>query len=281
MQLTLQNLHRATLSAMLFAFSMSWQIPAQAHEFWIMPSTFKAAPGTPLNFGLHVGEHFEGDNVPLNRQYVRTLRHHSSQGVQDLSKQLPASGQASPDFAFHTSGTHVLSIDTHPNQVSLSADSFHAYLHEEGLDSIIKMREAAGKEKTPGRERYRRHIKTLLHIDGAQKGDVVLRTGQRLEIVPLALPAHKSAGDSLDFQLLFDSKPLTGALVKAWHKHDGQTVVIRTVSNKEGTVRVTLPFAGPWMISTVHMIAAVDAPEVDWESFWGNLTFELPAKRPL
>ena len=34
------------------------------------------------------------------------------------------------------------------------------------------------------------------------------------------------------------------------------------------------------MVSVVHMIPAAqdDAEGVDWDSFWGNLSFHLPAK---
>lgn len=54
--------------------------------------------------------------------------------------------------------------------------------------------------------------------------------------------------------------------------------MIRAHSTAQGMVRFTLPYDGAWMISAVHMIPATDSAEVDWDSFWGNLTFELPMK---
>ena len=54
-----------------------------------------------------------------------------------------------------------------------------------------------------------------------------------------------------------------------------QTVVIRTVSDAQGRVNLELPFAGAWMLSAVHMIPVSGVPDVDWDSFWSSLSFEL------
>jgi hypothetical protein len=32
---------------------------------------------------------------------------------------------------------------------------------------------------------------------------------------------------------------------------------------------------GQWMVSTVHMIPVENNPEGDYQSYWGNLTFEF------
>ena len=80
------------------------------------------------------------------------------------------------------------------------------------------------------------------------------------------------------FKLFFDDKPVAGALLRAWHHHDNQTVSIRALSDANGIVTYSLPYAGPWMISTVHMIAAENTTEADWDSFWGNLMFDVPEK---
>ena len=83
----------------------------------------------------------------------------------------------------------------------------------------------------------------------------------------------------MSFQLLFDGKPLVNRLVKAWYKHDGQTLTIRSLSSPAGTVTFHLPYAGLWMLSVVHMIPAEDTTDADWDSFWGNLTFHSRAGR--
>lgn len=260
------------------SFFLFFCLPVQAHEFWITPGSFTPSLGEAVTLKLQVGENIKGDPVPFSKPYVAAFRHYSKQGVRELASALPTSGQSNASLTFDLGGTHMLAIDTHPNQVTLSADRFNAYLHDEGLDAIIKMREIAGKASLPGRERYRRHIKTVLNVDNKTDATAMARTGQRLEIIPLTHPTHKSPGDMLNFLLLFEGKPLVGTLVKAWHQKDEQVFIIRARSDKDGIVRFTLPFSGAWMMSTVHMIAVLDAAETDWESFWGNLTFAVPAK---
>jgi len=39
----------------------------------------------------------------------------------------------------------------------------------------------------------------------------------------------------------------------------------------------TLPFPGPWLLNSVHMIAG-DGRVADWESHWSSFTFELGRK---
>jgi len=94
--------------------------------------------------------------------------------------------------------------------------------------------------------------------------------------VPLTDPLKAAAPATLRFRLLFDNKPLAQALVKAWHKEGGELVTARARSDAGGMLSLTLPHAGPWMLSVVHMIPVSGVPGLDWDSYWGNLTFALP-----
>ncbi|MBI1891902.1 MAG: DUF4198 domain-containing protein [Burkholderiales bacterium] len=261
------------------ALALAWGLlclPAAAHEFWLWPQSFAPAVKSGARLTMHVGEFFEGEPAGFTAAHAAAMRLHARDKTEDLRERLPAA-TAWPELRLPLArpGAHVVTYDSVPSSIVLPAEKFHAYLHEEGLDAVIRKREAAGAAALPGHERYRRCIKTLLMVGGKTDATVLARTGQRLEIVPLTDPHTMSAGDALSFQLMFDDQPLAGALVKAWHKRDGQLVVIRARTNEEGKAALSLPFTGPWMISVVHMIAA-DTPGADWDSFWGNLTFALP-----
>lgn len=262
----------------LLAFTMS--IPAIAHEFWMLPDRFAPAAGRPVQLTLHVGEYFDGELIPFTTAYVAGLTQYSAGKVQNLLRTVPTE-EPGPGLRFvpGTPGTHLIAYDSHPNQVALSGDKFHAYLREEGLDAIIERREADGTAGTPGRERYRRHVKTLLKVGGKSDRAFAARTGQRFEILPLTDPLTGRAGDTLNFQLFFDGKPLPNVLVKAWHKRAEQTHVVRARTDAAGKTAISLPYGGTWMVSAVHMIAASGVPDIDWDSFWGNLTFELAAAK--
>lgn len=264
-----------TLLAVLAALAA---FPALAHEFWLWPQTFTPAPGARLSLTLHVGENFVGEQAGFTSSHAERMQHYAAGQSHDMRSQLPAA-TVLPEFhlTVNTAGTHLIAYDSYPSSITLPAQKFHDYLREEGLEHIIRQREQAGLAGTPGRERYRRHIKTLLQAGGKTDPTYAVRTRQRLEILPMADPHRQSAGDALPVKLLFDGKPVPGALIKAWHRLSGQTIVLHARTGPDGQAELRLPQGGAWMISAVHMVKASDAAGVDWDSFWGNLTFHLPS----
>lgn len=260
------------------ALALATSLPASAHEFWMLPQSFTPAAGATIGLTLTVGQDFSGEQIPFYAALVAGLRHYSMGTVQDLASRIPAT-TVLPELGLPVTraGTHLIAFDSHPSKIAMTPGKFHAYLHDEGLDAIVQQREAAGTAGMPGRERFRRNVKTLLRAGGKSDATYAVRTGQRLEIVPLADPFAKAAGDTVNFSIFFDGKPVPGTLLKAWHKRDGQTMIIKAHATAEGRAAFTLPYAGTWMISAVHMIPATDTQEADWDSYWGNLTFELPA----
>ena len=262
------------LAAMLSMFAPF----AYSHELWLQAQPFTPEVGGNASIALRVGENFDGELTPLVDERSSALRHFSAGSVVDLMPRLPRR-TALPrlDVPMASAGLHLIAFDSQPITFSLAADKFHAYLREEGLEHVIEQRTAAGRALKPGRERYRRHVKALLRAGGVSDGSHAVRTGQRLEITPLSDPYAATPGSTLKFRLTFDDRPLVGALVKGWHKQEGQLLTIKARSDAAGEVSLSLPHAGEWMVSVVHMIPAKGAPNADWDSFWGNLTFALPA----
>lgn len=253
---------------------------AFAHEFWLEPDQFHTTSNVPREFRLYVGQFYEGESIPFSKEYVASFKHYSAENKEDLTLALPSASNTGFAWTLQQAGAHVLAVDTHPNTVTLSDDQFHSYLQDEGLDQIIALRKLTGNAKAPVRERYRRHIKTIVTVDG-KRGDAVQQrtaqqsTGQRLEIVPLTDLQTWNGKNELAFQLLFDNQPLAGSLIKAWHRQNGQITLIRARSGNNGDVQLTLPFSGVWMLSVVHMLPMTSNSEFSWESFWGNLTFSV------
>ena len=259
--------------------------PLQAHEYWFKPVPNPLPMGNTAPLVLEVGEYFEGDLVGFSVPKAAAFQRYTATGRQDLRSLLPAREPvADLDLPLGTPGTHLLAFDSQPVNLALPAEKFHAYLREEGLNFVQAQREAAGLDQTPGRERFRRHVKTLIQVSPAKgkrastsvDATYAQRVGQRLEVMPLNDPLKLQLGDALRVKVLFDDQPLAGALVKAWHKQAGQTLTIRTTTSPQGVVTFNLPYAGGWMVSVVHMVPATGVPDIDWDSFWGNLTFSLP-----
>ena len=267
----------------------------QAHEFWLVPAATPLVVGQTARLTLQVGEFFEGQTLPFAAAQTVSLRQYTAAGSQDL---LPLLALRSPvpslAIALPAAGTHLVVFDSQPNVITLPADRFHAYLHDEGLDAIKTRREADGTAAQPGRERYRRFVKTLFRASNPAESPAGLagagnpapdqtfavRTGQQLEVLPLNDPLALAPGGALGVQVLFVGQPLAGALVKAWHRRGAQTLIIRATTQTDGKAQFELPYAGAWMVSVVHMVPAVGVKGIDWDSLWGNLSFSLAGARP-
>ncbi|OYT92513.1 MAG: hypothetical protein CFE43_07650 [Burkholderiales bacterium PBB3] len=279
-------MHPPSLVRIALLVCLLWLTPSlQAHEFWFKPIASPQARGATANLRLEVGEFFVGEAAGFSIATTQGLRHITPQAQQDLRPFLPADApEAEVALALEVPGTHLLAYDSTARHITLDAHKFQAYLHDEGLDFIKVLREKAGTDQQPGRERYRRHIKTLVQVGPpsragqATDATYATRVGQRLEILPLRNPLTQAPGATLPLRIEFDKKPLVGALVKAWHKHKDQLLTIRATTSAQGQVEFNLPYAGDWMISVVHMIPVTDEDGVDWESLWGNLSFHIPER---
>ena len=259
----------AVLSALVLA-------RAAAHECWLQVSDYTPAVGATVRLAINVGMDFRGERREFTPARVAHLRHFSAAGVEDWTDR--ATGQTELPVAFATAGTHVVAFDSTPSLITLEAGKFHDYLREEGLEAIIALREQTSEAAKPGRERYRRCNKVLVQTAGVADATWAVRTGQRLELVPLADPATVRPGGALGFVLLLDGRPLANAAVRAWHR-DGDPLITRDArTNAAGEVSFTLPAAGLWMFSTVHMRRLTGEPDADWESLWGNLTLALASR---
>ena len=274
-------------SGLLFCGTLLTGHGALAHEYWFEPLVTPLTAGDTARLDIRVGEFFVGEAMGFGAAQTVALRQYSAAGTKDLRALLPPASRgavATLGLPMPAPGSYLVAFDSQPSQIALSADRFHAYLHDEGLDFIKTQREAAGNAEKPGRERYRRHIKTLLKAGSAANAAAAaalpdmtyaMRTGQRLEIVPLNDPMLMRRGDALGLQVFFDNQPLAGALLKAWHRQSGQTLIIRAITTADGKAAVNLPYEGGWMVSVVHMVPAEGAKDLDWDSLWGNLSFNL------
>lgn len=252
-------------------------LPARGHEFWLQPIAPPEAP-TTVPLAIRVGMDFDGEPRPIDRTLVTGLRRFDARAEQDLLGRVPAQGGPTTiGIELPSPGTHVLALETRAKSITIEADKFTEYLREEGLDVIIAAREAAGRSAAPGRERYSRCVKTLVPVGPDSDAASTRVLGQTLELTPLADPFRLPPGGTLALRVTFDGRPLPGALVRAWHRQSGQLRRQEARTDAAGTVAFALDRPGDWMFSLVHMVAVTDDPQHDWQSYWGNLTFQVPA----
>lgn len=240
----------------------------RAHDFWIEPSTFRPQPGAKVGVRLRVGEHLRGDPVPRNPERIERFAAIGPSGEAEVAG-VPGSdpaGWASPA----SSGLHWIVYDSNHARLEQTAAKFDSYLGEEGLERIRELRKGAGEG--PVKEIYSRYAKSLLKVgDGSESGyDKIL--GLELELVPEKNPYALKPGEPLPVRLLYQGKPLAGALVMALP--GGSSVR----SDADGRAELRLDRPGLWLVKAVHMVPAPQGSGAEWESLWASLTFELPSR---
>ena len=249
-----------------------------AHDFWIEPTTFRPPVGSTVGLALRVGQNFRGDPVPRDPQMIEKFVLVSKGGDQTVDGR---PGRDPAGVARITDpGWMVVAYRSRPKPVELAADKFEQYLKEEGLEKIIETRAARGESEKPSKEIFSRCAKSLLDANGTDESrrrdaaggyDRIL--GLRLELVAEKTPK----GGALPVRLLYEGKPLPGALVVAINRQDPQKR-FSARSDKVGRVAFTLAPVGVWLVKAVHMVPAPPTSGADWESLWASLTFETSSR---
>ena len=251
-------------------------LPVAAHDFWIEPLSLAPAPGAQVGLRLRVGEHFVGDPVPRNPERIERFAILGPNG----EKPIPgvAGGEPAGFATVGPAGIYQIVYDTNRASVALDAKKFEDYLRMEGLERIIDLRKKRGESAKPSREVYSRCAKALLGVGGTAGSGFDKPAGMVLELVALKNPFEVPPGAETPFRLLYQGRPLEGALVFALPHSQPEAGALKARTDAEGNVRFKLP-AGPaggeiWLIKAVHMIEApTDAKDADWESFWASLVF--------
>ena len=171
-------------------------------------------------------------------------------------------------------GTYVLGASVRPNTLSMTAAEFNAYLEEDGITDMLETRRRRGELERPARERYSKHVKAIFQV-GERPGDkygAIL--GYPAEIVPLTNPYDVRVGGELAVRCLVDGRPVEVTVLAGGEGASGAIAQRSVRSGADGVARVPIVAAGRWYVKFVHM-AEVSEAELDYESKWATLTFEV------
>lgn len=264
---------RFRVTAAAAAAAAMLAVPAAAHDFWLQPSSFTPPPDSVVRLELRVGDDFPGEPLPRNAANIDSFFVHGPDGRHPV----PGQNGMSPAGILRVTApsTYLVGYRSRQVPVTLKAPAFEQYLKEEGLERISERRAQHNQSIAPGNERFSRSVKTLLAVGGgaASGHDTVL--GLTLELVPDTHPSALPADGRMAFRLLYEGRPLEGALVVAIPQSGpGAARAARPQARTPQDGRVTLPLApGAWTIKAVHMVPAAEGSGADWESIWTSLTF--------
>jgi uncharacterized GH25 family protein len=246
---------------------------AFAHEFWLEPTKFWLVKNEKIRIDMLVGEDYTGQHSNGHKYEVFKLDHYAKGRKVDIRNRVYGDSLSSVDMSFSSEGSHLIAFNNTNKFIELEAAQFNEYLRTEGLDRVAKLRVQRKDTLKPGRELYQRCVKTLIQVGKQTDETYAINTGMRLEIIPAKNPYAQTSPATIRFKLLFDNKPLSNALVLAWHQVNGKTTHQSIRSDKDGDVSFRIDQKGKWMISSVHMVPASDTKQADWQSYWGSYTF--------
>jgi uncharacterized GH25 family protein len=277
----MRHLEALSRVGVLWAVCALWAPALQAHNFWIELSTFTPAASQRVILRLRVGQELKGDPVPRDPNLIKRFVMVGPAG------EAPIPGVPNTEPAgfpvFPAAGLYTVVYDSSRYAVALDAVKFESYLKEEGLERIVALRARQEKSAAAAKEVFSRCAKALVAVGGASATtgpgyDRVL--GQRLELVAEKNPYALAGGGELPVRLLYEGKPLAGALVMALQRDRPDNLPGKVTARTDAKGRVTLKLDRPgfWLIKAVNMIPAPPDAGADWESFWASLTFTLPAR---
>ncbi|MFK7858375.1 MAG: DUF4198 domain-containing protein [Granulosicoccus sp.] len=251
---------------------------AQSHDFWIEPNQFTPGKNEPVEISLRFGVGFKGDSLPFINALFNDFSLTDASGRTDIQS---IQGNDPAAIISATSGAQLLGYQSEPQFVEIDAEKFYQYTEEEGIEYIRAVRERRGESNLPAPENFIRCAKALVQTGPAGQDIYGRQLGYTLELIPQSDPYQLKKGESLDFLLLYQGKPIDGLQLQALSKAD-PTNVQKVRTDKNGKASVTIDEPGPWLIKVVLILPVAQRQQIVegaknalWQSYWASYVFAL------
>jgi uncharacterized GH25 family protein len=257
-------------------------LSASAHDFWLQPDQYWSQPNVAVPITLQVGHGPDQQRSQIRTSRIARFMALTPQGSAiDLRANLHLRGQSEDGrLQFPDPGTYVVVFETdNAGRSALVATRFNQYIKAEGLTAALEQRERAGQMTAPASESYRRVSKALVHVgtvDVQSSSQVTRAVGLPLEIVPERNPYTAQPGADLPVQVIFEGRPLAGALVKLTQLEHGDAAHEIQRTDQAGRASFELPRSGTWLLNVVWTKPATTPAEVDFETTFSSLSFGFP-----
>lgn len=252
---------------------------AWAHDFWLQPRSFWIPEGGTAAFTVQVGHGADRETWSVDPKRVVMYRSIAPGGAVTDRRAQARLGSGPQALAFSAPGTHVVVLETNHAQSNLPAVRFNEFLKEEGLTPALRHRERTRTTGRPGREIYSRRVKTLVQVGPARRQaqpHVTRPVGLTLEIVPEANPYALPAGAPLPVRVLYQGRPVAGALVKLTNLGADAKPAAQALTDRAGRATFTYPRRGTWLLNVVWTKPLTEHPRADFDTTFSSLAFGFP-----
>ena len=255
---------------------------AHAHDTWFEALSGNAAPGGTRLLALGTG-----NQVPVHEFAVapNALVRQGCVDADGRSRALQPQLQLPTKLLLRTTAAGALSCWAQlvPFDIDLPADKLGIYFDEiRPSPEVLAAWASMQARGLPWRERYVKHARIELPGNAAAAGAAVpvpAPSPLGMDLLLLADPGQVQAGDTLNFQLLRDGKPLPGLALElrseagAGVGKDG----IWGQTDSAGQVRLTVPKAGAWVLRGTELRVSTEDP-ARWDSRFITLAFQVQPK---
>ena len=254
---------------------------ASAHDFWIQPRSFNLAVGQadPLTIEVGHGPFRSRWSGALDR--VVLFRNIAPGAKVDLRPNLHPTPEQDAILSFSAPGTQMLLFESTDALSNLPSIRYNDYAKIEGLTPALEFRARTGQTEANGRESYSRRCKALIDVGaGGRANPAITRpVGFTLEIVPSISPYALKPGQLLPVQVLYQGRPLAGALVKLTNLEFDVRPVSMHLTDATGHAQFQVPRTGDWLLNVIWTQPIKNNPNADFETTFSSLTFGYSASR--
>ncbi|XDZ65289.1 DUF4198 domain-containing protein [Alphaproteobacteria bacterium LSUCC0684] len=270
---------RGFLAALVLLFA--WRGVA-AHELWLEPLKWQAAPDTEIRVAILLGTGMQGSQqiyMPASFRRFEQITPSGSRPVTGRMGDRPAG-----NLTAKGDGLNLFVYETTPRLVQYDhLDDFAAFARKKGYPEAEDQHRSKGLPETSFVERYTRHAKSLISIGtpAAPAAGEDRRLGLEVEFIARENPYRWQAGP-LVFALEVDGMPRPDAQVTVMYRQSGipdaavTEMVLRT--DAKGMIGFTPRRGYIYLLDHVDLAAATreEADGARWISRWGSLTFLVP-----
>lgn len=262
----------ACKAALLLLIGLCAARDGAAHEFWVQPDEFWLTPRSELSVTLQVGDSNSRQLSPIPAHRITRFE---AIGPTGDSLDLRGGG-----VRLDQAGTYVVALATdnqaHSHQPAMR---FNDYLQMEGLTPALEHRKRTHQMHVDGFERYGRVAKSIVLVGNSHRpatARVTQPLGLKLEIVPQVSPYSQPRPARFPLRILYDGRPLAGALVKLMDLEQDLASPIENLTDVTGSASFRMPKRGSWLLSVVWTKRLDDAADADYETTFASLTFGFP-----
>jgi uncharacterized GH25 family protein len=251
---------------------------ADAHDMFIKPANFFAAENSTVFVRLLNGTYSKSENS-IARPRIRDIAIVGPNGRfrMDTTEWSAAGDTSTFNVKVGSSATYVVGVSTAPNVIALTADEFNTYLADDGIPDELAQRKKEGSASTGARERYHKHVKSLIQVGDTRSDHYATVLGYPAELVPVENPYALRVGQSLRLRTLVDGKAMANQYVLYGGRTPNENRIEQRAlrSDANGVVTVPLRARGTWYVKFINMTRLTGDTSATHESKWATITFAV------